>query len=389
MNRREALKTSFPASVAAVSVLLHGVVPGERRESGGTTSAANTLYVHPVDGIDTNPGTLDRPLRTLGEAARRVNRDEGSEAMTILLSEGVHVVNHTIELKPERRSFSKTARLSVRAQLLPGDRGWDISRMPTLIHSMPLSPTWNGRPDPLGGAANGLLIETSHVSVQGLRILGLPLVETPRAGLKRRLYAIARLQQQLEDLEVTQCLFAGNEVVAPIHVAVIAHGTKVNVHHCVFFGDIKDAVVYWTPDSTGHSMRNCFFHGMYGSTVWTSAVANDFDYRNNVVDGANYVWIYQSGTSSQADAAGGRAQLTAPEITHRYKVLDSWFSNNRRLAGTGTGARIEYAEINPSFLQMERTKVTEQPVAIGKDPTKWDYLHPVAGSEAANTGAGL
>ncbi|MCC7174011.1 MAG: hypothetical protein IT159_02350, partial [Bryobacterales bacterium] len=251
--------------------------------------------------------------------------------------------------------------------------------------------TWNGRPDPLGGAANGMLVETSHVTVRGLKILGLPVVETPKPGMKRRLYAIARLNRQLEDLEIAQCLFAGDETVAPNHVGVIAHGNAVSVHHCLFRGFMKDAVVYWTPGSTGHAMRNCFFHGMYGSTIWTAGIAGDLDYRNNVVDSANYVWIYQSGASAGADAAGGRAQLgggSTPERT-RYKVIDSLFANNKKQAGTGTGARIEFADIDASFLQMVGTKVIAEPVAIERDQTKRDYLHPVAGSEAAEAGAGL
>jgi hypothetical protein len=45
--------------------------------------------------------------------------------------------------------------------------------MPTLIHTMPLRKTWNGRSEPLGGAADGMMIETSHVTIQGLKILSL------------------------------------------------------------------------------------------------------------------------------------------------------------------------------------------------------------------------
>ena len=34
---------------------------------------------------------------------------------------------------------------------------WHIGRMPTLVHTLPLDSAWNGRADPLGGAANGML----------------------------------------------------------------------------------------------------------------------------------------------------------------------------------------------------------------------------------------
>lgn len=89
-----------------------------------------------------------------------MNQSDKSGAMTIVLAEGIYSVGETTVLKPERRSFSKTERLTIRAEVLPDDPGWDIGRMPALIHTMPLPPTWNGRTDPLGGAAV-MLIETT------------------------------------------------------------------------------------------------------------------------------------------------------------------------------------------------------------------------------------
>jgi len=314
--------------------------------------------------------------------------------MTLILSEGVYSVGETTLLKPEQRSFSKTERLTIRAEVLPDDPDWHIGRMPTLIHTMPLPATWNGRPDRLGGAANGMVIDTSHVTVQGLKILGLPVVESPKPGLKRRLYAIARFRRDLEDLEVAQCLFVGDEVIAPCHVGIIANGNGVVVHHCIFRGFMKDAVVFWTGGSTGHAMRNCLFHGTYGSTVWTAGIAGDFDYQNNIVDSANYVWVYQGGLSAQADAIGRRAQLSdgsqaKPQERNHYKVVNSLFANNKKLAGAGTGARMDFADIDSSFLEMVGTRTSDQPVVLERDQTKRNYLHPVEGSEAAQIGAGL
>jgi hypothetical protein len=133
-----------------------------------------------------------------------VNESTGSGPLTIVLAEGVYAVGETTVLTPERRSFSKAGRLTIRAEVLPDDPAWHIGRMPTLVHAIPVPPTWNGRPDTLGGAANGFLLETSHVTVQGLKILGQPVVETPQPGMKKRLYAIARFQRTLEDLEAAK-----------------------------------------------------------------------------------------------------------------------------------------------------------------------------------------
>jgi hypothetical protein len=386
MNRRDALRTALTAGTAA-TVFGGRLMAQDRQAAGGTN-----LYLNPGTGADTNAGGQDSPLRSLAEAARRVNQSTASGPMTILLAEGVYAVGETTLLKPERRAFSKADRLTIRAEVLPDDPEWNIGRMPTLVHTMPVPPTWNGRQDPLGGAANGMLVETSHVTVQGLKVVGLPVVETPKPGLKRRLYGIARFNRSLDDLEVAQCVFASDALIASLHVGVIAHGDGVVVRNCIFRGHTKDAVVYWTPGSTGHAMRNCLFHGMYSSTVWTAGIAFDFDYRNNVVDGANYVWIYQSGASAQADATGGRSQLPggpAPQERTHYRVVSSYFAANKKLAGTGTGARVEFADIDPSFLELSETKMVGESVAFEEDSSKPGYLHPVAGSEAAKIGAGL
>ncbi|MCC7009589.1 MAG: hypothetical protein IT184_12305 [Acidobacteria bacterium] len=386
MNRRQAITT-----VGAVAAGVLGARPPARAEArvqGGVSG--QTLHLNPSTGSDTNTGAVERPLRSLAEAARRVNESTGAGPMTIVLAEGVYSVAEPTLLEPSRRTFSRRDRLTIRAEVLPDDPSWHMGRMPTLIHTMPVPSTWNGRPDPLGGAANGLLVETSHVTVQGLKILGQPVMETPQPGMKKRLYAIARFNRSLEDLEIAQCLFASDELIASLHVGVIAHGDSVVVRNCVFRGYTKDAVVYWTPGSTGHAMRHCVFDGMYSSTVWTAGIAGDFDYRKNVVTGANYVWIYQSGASAQADAAGGRAQLGGgTQERTPYGVIDSYFGGNKKLAGTGTGARVEFADIDPSFLQMSGTRIVDQPVELERDSTKRNYLHPAAGSPAATIGAGL
>jgi hypothetical protein len=131
-----------------------------------------------------------------------------------------------------------------------------------------------------------------------------------------------------------------------------------------------------------------------GGGVWTAGVKDDVDYRNNVIANCNFAWTYQGGASALADAGGRGGRQGAPlsatprELTH-YKVVDSYFANNRRLAGSGTGARLEYQDMDPSFLELVGTKVTDQPVVFERDQTKRNYLHPIAGSEAAKFGAGL
>ncbi len=85
---------------------------------------------------------------------------------------------------------------------------------------------------------------------------------------------------------------------------------------------------------------------------------------------------------------GGSA--TAPEKQRvHYRVIDSLFAGNKKMACSGTGANLGFKDIDASFLELISTKVSDQPVAVELDETKQNYLHPVEGSEAARIGAGL
>jgi hypothetical protein len=52
-------------------------------------------------------------------------------------------------------------------------------------------------------------------------------------------------------------------------------------------------------------------------------------------------------------------------------------------------ARLEYQDIDASFLEPVGTTIVEQRIPFEHDQSKRTYLHPVAGSAAAATGAGL
>lgn len=423
MKRRDLL---VGASVAtALSVLRPGLIAAQTTNRSPSIEG-NAIYVNPATGVDTNSGSQSSPLKTLAEAARRMNQSEGSGAVTIVLSRGIYAVGESMLLKPQKRSFSASDRLTIRAEFLPDDPEWTTDKMPTLIFTMPFPnpPTWNGRPDGGGEAADGILVETSHVSILGLKFLGLPVLEEPKAGFTRRLYGINRNNRELEDLEIGHCMFLGDIVTNPIHVAIIANGGGMNIHHSIFRGN-KITAVYWQPGTKGHAMRNCLITGCYGSGIWTASIADDFKFENNVMDDCRYAWTYQNaapappfiynpdGTQSKvpvparggagADAAAegagrganppaaaGRGPIIIPsgERVH-YKVANSHFGKNQALAGSGTGASLGYVKIDSNFMDMVGTKVTNQPVLIEMDQTKRNYLHPVSGSDAAKIGAGL
>src|SRR5690349_1068623 len=155
MNRRELLKASINAAAIA-SVFRPGRMWAQT--SGSASGTGDTIYVNPGTGADGNSGAKALPLRTLGEAGRRVSQSTGTGPMTVVLAKGIHAVGESMLLKPQKRSFSATDRLTIRAEFLPDDPGWTSDGMPTLIFTMPFPdpPTWNGRPDAAGGAADGI-----------------------------------------------------------------------------------------------------------------------------------------------------------------------------------------------------------------------------------------
>jgi hypothetical protein len=215
-------------------------------------------------------------------------------------------------------------------------------------------------------------------------------------------------------------------------VAIIANGNGIDIHHTIF-RENKITVVYWQGASTGHAMRNCVVTGCYGSGLWTAGIAADFKFENNVFDDCRYVWTYQNtavappflynpdGSISDIPSRGGAAADLAAEAATRgagaaggrgaapaggraggggrgvipsgerirYKILNSHFGKNLNLAGSGTGATLGYVPIDSDFMEMVGSRVTNQPVPIEMNQRSRTYLHPVTGSDAAKTGAGL
>ena len=366
MNRRGVLKTAFTAAVGAAFPRFGKTLSAAE----ATLSDTASIYLHPSKGADDNPGTRERPLRTLAAAARRVNESSASEATTVVLAEGVYAVNEPALFKPSNRSYTKVDRLTVRAEVLPDEPSWSPGSMPVLIHTMALSPGWMGRPDPFGGVNYGMQFETSHVTVQGLKILGTPHLEQPTPRAIRRVYPIAREGGDLDDLEIRQCVFLGNREVAENHCGILARGHGVVIDHCVFNG-CKITAVYWTGQAHGCAMRNTLAVGNYVTGAWLCGIGEDFDFRDNVMSGNLSAVLFQG-------------------PVRKYHMAGSLFAGNQNLYGSGMGPPVNFKPLEPSVLELPASsKISDKAVEIELDQSKRDYLHVVAGKPGSEIAAGL
>ena len=334
----------------------------------------NDLYLNANTGNDHNVGSKEQPLKTLYEAASRVNKANGTGAISIYLSEGIYGLDATVTFHPVNWHFFKDQRLTIRAALLPDDTEWDPGKMPVIVSTMPLDFKPNGRRDPLGGASYGIQIETSYVTIQGLRVLGTPVHERPQEGMVRRNYPIVREGRNLDDLRITQCLFVGDKVVIPNHLAILASGQGIVVDHCVFY-HCKDAIVFWFSDRPSEhcEVHHNLFIGNYGAAVWSWTAAGDFKFYNNVVANTNVFWV-----------------LNRDEKVS-FSLSNSIVIGYNELVNKGGGAFGFGEKGNPDRLIFSKDVVIkkEGTLQIEEDQTKRNYLHLVPGTQGSELGAGL
>lgn len=342
--------------------------------STNVVAQLNDIYINANNGNDKNNGSKEFPLKSFNEAATRINQINGKGAVTIFVSEGIYGLDATATFHPVNWHFTKEARLTIRAEILPDDADWNPGKMPVIISTMPLDFKPNGNNDPIGGASYGIQIETSHVTIQGFRVLGTPVHERPSEGMVKRNYPIVREGRNLDDLRVTQCLFLGDKDVIPNHLAILASGQGVVVDHCIFY-HCKDAVVLWFSDSPAErcEMHHNLMIGNYGAAIWSWTAAADFKFYNNVVANTNIFWI-----------------LNRDEKTS-FTISNSMVLGYNELVNKGGGASGFGEKGDASKLKFGEDVVIkkEAVVKIEEDQTKRNYLHLLPGTLGADLGAGL
>ncbi|MBV9987170.1 MAG: hypothetical protein JO301_05795 [Chitinophagaceae bacterium] len=327
-------------------------------------ASGEQLYINGRKGNDANPGTQAEPLRTLNEAARRINANPQLGATTVIVAEGVYPLTETVLLSNDK--YSQNNRLVIRAEVMPDDPGWNPQRMPLIVNTAPMIPGNDGE------ESRGIDVEASHVTIEGLRFTGGPGYYYIDGRHNRRAYAIWRDGNKLEDLLVSQCLFAGDTDLEPMRVAVIANGHGLVLDHCVFY-HCQNPVVFWDAEggsSRGNAMRHCLVYGCSYSGMWTTkSTADDFEFHHNIIAGCSTGWIREGDT-------------------HHYRAQNCIFTDNKYPAGYGNDVTGTKSPSPFVFLSMENVQ-TSGTIEIEKDQAKNNYLQLKEGSFGSGLKAGL
>jgi len=324
------------------------------------------FYVNPGTGNDSNSGTGASPLKTINEAARRVNQNSKTGPTEIILTEGIHLLTETVLFNNNK--YTRAERLLIRAEIMPDDEDWNPQRMPVVVTLVPLAAGY------AGDEAIGIQTEVNHVTIMGIRFTGSPNYSYKNENELRRSYPIWRDGKDLDDLLVTQCMFAGNAEVMPLHVGVIANGQGLVVDHCTFF-NCNNPVVFWETvkgAGKGNAMRYCIVYGSSFSAVWTTGGTSggDFEFHHNVIANCKTVWVREKG------------------INFKYNIHDCVITGNEHFAGFGVGPLGWFEPTPGDFLNLKNIK-TEGTVQLETDQKKRNYLQLAEGSLGTELKAGL
>jgi len=327
------------------------------------SAVAEKIFVNGRNGSDGNLGTEERPVRTMKRAAEMANAAKGTGPTTIKIAPGTYTLTESLEFNGTRR-YTRKERLVIEATVLPDEPRWRPGMMPTI-----LSVEDPRRDSNLAGltATHGMKIGVSHVTIRGLKFLGNPL-------LRNWHLCVARTGNDLDDLVVTQCVFAGDADVIDINCAVLATGDGFVVDHCIFRNCNAGAVFWDGPQGVigkGCSMRYCIVDGARISGVWTCQTAEDFEFHHNILTRSEYFWM--------------RKKIDNPR---RYTIADCLVAGNKNYSGYGvemgptdlTGPEVTYEETNIN---------KKGPVVFVRDKRKRSYLHVAAGTPGSDLGAGL
>ena len=126
-------------------------------------------------------------------------------------------------------------------------------------------------------------VNKSNVHFKGLRFVG-----NPNSGV-HFYYPINRLDETLDGLEVSQCLFTSDMNFAPIQAGVWAYGAGIKVDHCIF-SNCRNALVA-IKSIRKFSLTHCIVSGALEAAIWFGAYLEPFTVRDNIITNCAYFLV--------------------------------------------------------------------------------------------------
>ena len=229
---------------------------------------AQKYYVDPINGSDSNTGTIEAPLKTLDNTFERINKLTGKGDINVILLPGNYVLTDKIAIHPIRL-MREGHTLTIQANTMPDDDEWSIEKMPIIQSVSPNNSTT------LFNHSVGFLVASENVIFKGLKFLGNP---NPTVNYY---YPIAKEDAQLGKLEVHQCMFIGDKEASKIQGGIWANGPKTIVDHSVFY-ECRNAILLF--ENVGDfRVSNSIITKSYESVFWLGPEDMKFQFYNNVV----------------------------------------------------------------------------------------------------------
>lgn len=327
-----------------------------------TCVIGETIYVDSRNGSDKNPGTKEKPLRTIGQAAVLVNSTTESEPTTIKITPGIYNLDKCVMFE-NTRAYTEKDRLVIEASILPDAPHWKPALMPVILSTE--DPRKSEKLDELTETYS-IKTEISHVTIRGLKFLGNPLSHNWHC-------CVSRIGENLDDLVVTQCMFAGDRETFDIYCAALATGDKFVVEHCIF-SNCHACTVFWDGPNgiagKGCAMRYCIVDGAHISSVWTCQTAEDFEFHHNIVTHSEYLWMRKPGDKQ------------------KYRLHNCIVTGNRYHSGYGVASGPS-GQTGPEVTFEEENVIKQGQVTLVKDKTAKNYLHVLPGTFGSELGAGI
>ena len=320
---------------------------------------ADDVFVDPNKGSDTGNGTLQEPVATLARAVSIANALTSDGPITLKLFPGFHVLTDKISIKPGR-TIKDTARFTIEAVVMPDDKEWTPDKMPVIQ-----SVSGNNSTEQFPHAV-GFLVAADSVTIRGLKFVGNP---NPKV---KYFYPIAKENEALRGMEVSQCYFISEKHSAPIQGGIWAHGPDTDIDHCVFY-NCRNAILHFKSVG-GFSITHTVMYGANESAIWMGPLDSGFVFKSNVVAKCHCFWV--------------RPQNTKPA----YELSDSLITETDIYMGyyTQNGVMEMPAETNSRFKETNIVRSGKvRLVEKTGDVLPMNYLNLTPESDGYGLGAGI